>query len=64
MQHKTSVSTQTCVPAVVSLCKKLKDQALLLASPKQAIAPLMAAIQRLEASPEYITPIHVFVLQL
>jgi len=48
----------------VSLCRKLRDQAVLLQDIKRAVAPLITAIAKLEASPEYITPIHTFVFHL
>lgn len=48
----------------VSLCRKLRDQGMLLEDPKRAIAPFIAAISKLEPSPEYITPIHVFVFNM
>lgn len=52
------------LPAVVSLCRKLTEQAILLQKAKEAIGPLIAALQQLEPSEDYITPIHTFVLQL
>lgn len=48
----------------VSLCKKLRDQAVLLQDHKRVIEPLLLAVAKLEPSPEYVTPIHVFVFHM
>ena len=50
-------------PAVVSLCRKLKEHCMLLHNPRRALPPLLAAVSKL-ASPELITPLHGEVLQL
>lgn len=43
---------------VVAVCRRLKDQVMLIQSPIRGVAPLRAAIRKLQASPEHLTAIH------
>ncbi|KAL6587413.1 hypothetical protein OROMI_000391 [Orobanche minor] len=42
----------------ISLCKKFKDQVMLLEDPMRGVAPLLMAIHKLQLSPEQLTPLH------
>ncbi|WOG96389.1 hypothetical protein DCAR_0415724 [Daucus carota subsp. sativus] len=42
----------------VAVCRRLKDQVMLIQSPIRGVAPLRAAIRKLQASPEHLTAIH------
>ncbi|XP_010250794.1 PREDICTED: COP9 signalosome complex subunit 3 [Nelumbo nucifera] len=42
----------------VSVCKRFKDQVLLLQEPLRGIAPMRTAVQKLQSSPEHLTALH------
>ncbi|KAL6497592.1 COP9 signalosome complex subunit 3 [Orobanche hederae] len=42
----------------ISLCKRFKDQVMLLEDPMRGVAPLLMAIHKLQLSPEQLTPLH------
>ncbi|KAJ7970690.1 COP9 signalosome complex subunit 3 [Quillaja saponaria] len=42
----------------VSVCKRLKDQVMLLDAPMRGVAPLLTAIRKLQTSTEHLTPLH------
>ncbi|KAI4350543.1 hypothetical protein L6164_004990 [Bauhinia variegata] len=42
----------------ISLCKRFKDQVMLLEAPIRAVAPMLAALRKLQTSTEHLTPIH------
>ncbi|XP_024031338.1 COP9 signalosome complex subunit 3 [Morus notabilis] len=42
----------------VSVCKRLKDQALLLEAPMRGVAPMLTAIRKLQTSSEHLTALH------
>ncbi|KAL6507269.1 COP9 signalosome complex subunit 3 [Orobanche gracilis] len=42
----------------ISLCKRFKDQVMLLEDPVRGVAPLLMAIHKLQLSPEQLTPLH------
>ncbi|KAE8661626.1 COP9 signalosome complex subunit 3 [Hibiscus syriacus] len=42
----------------ISVCKRLKDQVLLLAEPLRAVAPMLTAIRKLQPSTENLTSLH------
>ncbi|XP_039061526.1 COP9 signalosome complex subunit 3-like [Hibiscus syriacus] len=42
----------------ISVCKRLKDQVLLLEEPLRAVAPMLAAIRKLQPSTENLTSLH------
>lgn len=44
--------------AVVSVCKRFKDQVLLLEAPIRGVAPLLTAIRKLQTSSEHLTTLH------
>lgn len=44
--------------AVVSICKRLKDQVMFLAAPIRGIAPMLTAIRKLQLSTEHLTTLH------
>lgn len=43
---------------VVAVCRRLKDQVMLLRSPIRGVAPLLTAIRKLQSSSEHLTAIH------
>lgn len=47
-----------CVFAVISVCKKLKDQVLVLNAPIRGVAPMLSAIRKLQTSSEHLTSLH------
>ncbi|CAI8594015.1 unnamed protein product [Vicia faba] len=42
----------------VSVCKRLKDQVMLLEAPLRGVAPLLTALRKLQVSSEHLTPLH------
>ena len=46
------------VCAVISVCKRLKDQVLLLEAPIRGVAPMLTAIRTLQTSSEHLTALH------
>lgn len=44
--------------AVVSICKRLKDEVMMLAAPIRGIAPMLTAIRKLQSSTEHLTTLH------
>ncbi|KAL2646615.1 hypothetical protein AAZV13_05G066900 [Glycine max] len=42
----------------LSVCKRLKDQVMLLEAPIRGVAPLFNALRKLQASAEHLTPLH------
>ncbi|XP_010420055.1 PREDICTED: COP9 signalosome complex subunit 3 [Camelina sativa] len=48
----------------VSLCKRLKDHVVKIKDPLRGVAPLLTAVQKLQASPKCLTALHPDVLQL
>ena len=44
--------------AVLNVCRVLKDQVMQLNAPIRGIAPLRAAVRKIQASPEQLTPVH------
>ncbi|KAK7381002.1 hypothetical protein VNO78_33525 [Psophocarpus tetragonolobus] len=42
----------------VSVCKRLKDQVMLLEAPIRGVAPLFTALRKLQVSAEHLTPLH------
>ncbi|OIV90118.1 hypothetical protein TanjilG_01572 [Lupinus angustifolius] len=42
----------------VSVCKKLKDQVVLLEAPIRGVAPMLTAVRKLQVSTERLTPLH------
>ncbi|PON95305.1 Winged helix-turn-helix DNA-binding domain containing protein [Trema orientale] len=42
----------------ISVCKRLKDQVLLLEAPMRGVAPLLTAIRKLQTSSEHLTTLH------
>jgi hypothetical protein len=56
--------TRAHTHAVAQLCRRYKEQAIAAGAPRAAILPLLAALQRLQPSPEHLTPMHADVLQL
>lgn len=42
----------------VSVCKRLKDQVLLLEAPMRGVAPMLTAIRKLQTSSEHLTTLH------
>ena len=44
--------------AVISVCKRFKDQVVLLGTPIRGVAPLMAAVRKLQNSSEHLTTLH------
>lgn len=47
-----------CVSVVISVCKRLKEQVMVLERPIQGIAPLRLAILKLQPSTEHLTALH------
>ncbi|OAY29604.1 COP9 signalosome complex subunit 3 isoform X1 [Manihot esculenta] len=48
----------------VSVCKRFKDQVMLLEAPVQGVAPMLAAVQKLQSSSARLTALHPEFLQL
>lgn len=46
------------------MCRKLREQVLVAGQPRLGILPLLSALQRLQPTPEHLTPIHQDVLLL
>lgn len=44
--------------AVVSLCKRLKDQVILLEAPMRGVAPMLTAVRKLQSASELLTVLH------
>lgn len=44
--------------AVISVCKKFKDQIMLLEAPMRGVAPLLTAMRKLQSSSEHLTTLH------
>lgn len=44
--------------AVISVCRRLKDQVLLLEAPMRGVAPMLTAIRKLQTSLEHLTTLH------
>ncbi|MQL96398.1 hypothetical protein Taro_029079 [Colocasia esculenta] len=44
--------------AVISVCKRLKDQVMQLQLPIQGVAPLRTAVRKLQSSSEHLTSLH------
>ncbi|CAL0317392.1 unnamed protein product [Lupinus luteus] len=42
----------------ISVCKKLKDQVILLETPIRGVAPMLAGLRKLQVSTERLTPLH------
>ncbi|KAK7316115.1 hypothetical protein VNO77_34842 [Canavalia gladiata] len=42
----------------ISVCKRLKDQVMLLEAPIRGVSPLLTALQKLQVSTEHLTPLH------
>ncbi|XP_061363449.1 COP9 signalosome complex subunit 3 [Gastrolobium bilobum] len=42
----------------ISVCKRLKDQVMLLDAPIRGVAPLLTALRKLQVSKEHLTPLH------
>ncbi|KAI9083376.1 hypothetical protein K1719_034590 [Acacia pycnantha] len=42
----------------ISLCKRFKDQVILLETPIRGVAPMLAALKKLQTSTEHLTPLH------
>ncbi|XP_060672523.1 COP9 signalosome complex subunit 3 isoform X2 [Ziziphus jujuba] len=42
----------------ISVCKRFKDQVMLLEAPMRGVAPLLTAIRKLQTSSEHLTPLH------
>ncbi|KAK7271130.1 hypothetical protein RJT34_26774 [Clitoria ternatea] len=42
----------------ISVCKRLKDQVLLLEAPIRGVAPMFTALRKLQVSTEHLTPLH------
>ena len=59
--HHLFTSTISCWYvefAVVSVCKRFKDQVMLLETPMRGVAPLLTAIRKLQPSSEHLTSLH------
>lgn len=52
------------VVAVISVCKRFKDQVILLETPVRGVAPLLTAIRKLQSSSEQLTTLHADLLLL
>lgn len=52
-----SSDNHSCL-AVVSVCKRLKDQVMLLETPMRGVAPLLTAIRKLQPASELLTALH------
>lgn len=50
--------------AVVSMCRKLKEQYLLMETPRQAVLPLRTALGKLADSTSLVTPLHADLCQM
>ena len=44
--------------AVIAVCKRFKDQVMLLGTPMRGVAPLQAAVRKLQNSSEHLTTLH------
>lgn len=44
--------------AVISVCKRFKEQVVLLDAPIRGVAPMLAAVQKLQSSSEHLTSLH------
>lgn len=44
--------------AVISVCKRFKDQVLLLQEPLRGVAPMLTAVRKLQSSTEHLTTLH------
>ncbi|XP_054790111.1 COP9 signalosome complex subunit 3-like [Prosopis cineraria] len=42
----------------ISLCKRFKDQVMLLQTPIRGVAPMLTALKKLQTSTEHLTPLH------
>ncbi|XP_004489594.1 COP9 signalosome complex subunit 3 [Cicer arietinum] len=57
--HACSVEQIRLAPdKFVSVCKRLKEQVMLLEAPIRGVAPLLTALQKLQVSREHLTPLH------
>ncbi|KAF4385785.1 hypothetical protein F8388_010341 [Cannabis sativa] len=52
------VNAACLICAVISVCKRFKDQVLLLEAPIRGVAPMLTAIRKLQVSSEYLTTLH------
>jgi len=43
---------------VLSVCRRLKDQVMLLETPIRGVAPLFTALRKVQVSAEHLTPLH------
>ena len=44
--------------AVISVCKRFKDYVMQLEAPMRGVAPMLAAIRKIQSSSEHLTPLH------
>ena len=44
--------------AVISVCRRFKDQVLLAEAPIRGVAPMLIAVRKLQISSEQLTPLH------
>ncbi|KDP46321.1 hypothetical protein JCGZ_10161 [Jatropha curcas] len=49
---------------LVSVCKRFKDQVMMLEAPLRGVAPMLAAVRKLQSSTVHLTPLHPEFLQL
>lgn len=52
------IQCTAAMPAVVSLCRQVKDHAHALGNTTLAVLPLRNGLRKLAPTPEYLTPIH------
>lgn len=43
---------------VLSVCRRLKDQVMMLEAPLRGVAPMFTALRKLQVSAEHLTPLH------